>query len=448
MKLSEAGRMLSKANESKLRDALKALTDILGKLDTDESESKESQVLERKLSEAANLGNWLEARIHLAFTQIADDLFGGGRLTREERIALSGAIGDALDAFNAAVAEAVPGIYTRTPWAEPGEAEMMEAAMEEEFIPLVEQAVRRDGTIPIKVIEPGWGTSGYYPAEVLERDGTAVFPAGTKMFWNHATPTEEAERPEGDLNALAAEFVSDARWDPQGVDGPGLYADAKVFGPYQESIDELAKHIGVSIRASGRAVTGEAEGRKGRIIQQITQGRSVDFVTEPGAGGKILEMFEAARAATPGNATKESKTMSEKKTEERLQALERENARLKEAALLRDAKDMARQQLAEANIPDVTKQRLAAQLAANPPVTEDGELDTESLAERVQEAVKAEVAYLSEAAGYGSGRIESMGSSGAAPEYDATEVEGRIAANFQRLGLSESAAQRAATERR
>ena len=51
--------------------------------------------------EAKAMMEWLESRIHLEFTRIADDLFGDGFLTREERIALSGLIGDALDAFHA-----------------------------------------------------------------------------------------------------------------------------------------------------------------------------------------------------------------------------------------------------------------------------------------------------------------------------------------------------------
>ncbi len=38
----------------------------------------------------------------------------------------------------------------------------------------------------IKLIEPGWSTSRYWPAEVLERDGPAAFPAGTHMYLDHA----------------------------------------------------------------------------------------------------------------------------------------------------------------------------------------------------------------------------------------------------------------------
>jgi hypothetical protein len=163
-----------------------------------------------------------------------------------------------------------------------------------EFIPLSERAVRRDGTISLKLIQPGWGSSGYYPREVLERDIPKVFPKGTHMMWNHATPTEEMERPEGDLRDLAAVTVSDPIWLEGGPHGPGMYAEARPFAGYANAIDEIGEHIGVSIRGMGRHTTGEAEGKSGRIIQEIAAGKSVDFVTVPGAGGAIVSIFESA----------------------------------------------------------------------------------------------------------------------------------------------------------
>lgn len=161
--------------------------------------------------------------------------------------------------------------------------------------PIAEAAVRGDGTVPVKLISPGWGSSGYYSAEMLERDGPKVFAAGTKMYWDHPTSTEAAERPERSLRDLAGELVTSAHWDAAHADGPGLYADAKVFSPFRESLDQLAPHIGVSIRASGTAVQGEAEGRTGPVIDALLAAMSVDFVTEAGRGGRVLELFEAAR---------------------------------------------------------------------------------------------------------------------------------------------------------
>lgn len=75
-----------------------------------------------ELREARNAGHWLESKIHQNFTEVADNLFGQGYLTREERIALSNAIGDALAAFNEAVATNVPHLYQRDPYADPTQA--------------------------------------------------------------------------------------------------------------------------------------------------------------------------------------------------------------------------------------------------------------------------------------------------------------------------------------
>jgi hypothetical protein len=40
-----------------------------------------------KIREARNIGQWIESRLHLELTQLADNMFGDGRLTRPERIA-------------------------------------------------------------------------------------------------------------------------------------------------------------------------------------------------------------------------------------------------------------------------------------------------------------------------------------------------------------------------
>lgn len=71
------------------------------------------------LRESFNVGEWVESRIHLQFTQMTDDMFGYGNLTRDERIALSSAIGSALDAFRIKVETNAPQLYQRTPGADP-----------------------------------------------------------------------------------------------------------------------------------------------------------------------------------------------------------------------------------------------------------------------------------------------------------------------------------------
>lgn len=134
-----------------------------------------------------------------------------------------------------------------------------------ECVPLMEKAVRADGIVSLKLIAPGRGSSGFYPAEVLRRDGPRVFAKGTKCFWDHPSVDEEAQRPERSLRDFAAELVTDAAYR-DGPAGEGLYADAKVFEPFRASVNELAPHIGMSIRALGKARMGEVDGR-GQMLQ-------------------------------------------------------------------------------------------------------------------------------------------------------------------------------------
>ena len=186
-------------------------------------------------------------------------------------------------------------------WQDGDDKECMDAVSREtellgDIVPLKEGAVGQDGSAYLKLISPGRGTSGYYPADVLERDGPKVFPKGTKSFWNHQTDAEEASRPEGDLRDLASVLTEDAHYEPNGPAGAGLYAKAKVFEQFRQPVDDLARHIGMSIRAHGKAQEGKApDGKIGPIIQALTRGISVDYVTTPGAGGQILQLFEAAR---------------------------------------------------------------------------------------------------------------------------------------------------------
>jgi hypothetical protein len=106
------------------------------------------------------------------------------------------------------------------------------------------------------------------------------------MYMNHATGSERASRPEGDIRELAG--VIDGR--PVVDDSGALVGRAKIFPEYRDFIRERAPYIGVSINASGIMAPG-----KDRVIKEITQVDSVDFVTKPGRGGKITAVLESSR---------------------------------------------------------------------------------------------------------------------------------------------------------
>lgn len=260
-----------------------------------------------------------------------------------------------------------------------------------DVVALKEGAVGQDGTAYLKLIAPGWGSSGYYPADVLERDGSKVFPKGTKNFWNHQTDAEEAARPEGDLRDLASVLTEDAHFDSKGPAGPGLYAKAKVFEQFRQPVDDLASHIGMSIRANGKAREGQApDGKKGRIIEQLTKGHSVDYVTTPGAGGKILQLFEAAR--------KPARTIPAEGGADDVEAL-KEVKKLRERLALREGADYVRNALAGERLNEATKARLVGRIVESIPLTEDGEVDEKKLDKIIEREVKDEVEYLAKLSG-------------------------------------------------
>lgn len=153
--------------------------------------------------------------------------------------------------------------------------------------------------IKVRLIEADrLGSSGFYPADVIKRDGPKVFTKGTPMFLDHQTPEQRDLLPFGSVDTFAAELAEDAYFE-----NDGLYAEVEVFEHQAAKIKALASRIGVSIRAKAVAENGVIAGKKVPIIQQITEARSVDFVMKPGAGGKVVSILESAVEESPNTGT-------------------------------------------------------------------------------------------------------------------------------------------------
>ena len=436
--LTEAGRVLSGTNEAAVRQAISALQSVLAKLGGTDVAAKESAISEarRQLAEAdfsysdrerllrdaikAKLNLGLDGYVYLrdCYDDYAvysvDGLMGdGGGIYK-----VSYAVDDA-GTVTLGDPQKVQVVTSYVAVTEAGDP-LADLVLAGDLVPLLEKAVRKDGTTSIKVISPGWGSSGYYSADVLKRDGPAAFPAGTHMYMDHPTAEEDAARPERSLKDLAATLTSAATWKDTGADGPGLYAEAKLRSDLAPLIEELAPSIGVSIRALGKAKQGEAEGRKGTIVEGIASGKSVDFVTLPGRGGKVLELVEAARARNlpQGEPLEEVDDMAELEEArtalaEARTALEAERAarqRSDERLLLIEADAFVADALAKVDgLPPITRAQLRRQLGGNPPLSE-GKLDAAAYTERIGTAVQEELAYLAEVGGLGGGStVRGMG---------------------------------------
>lgn len=139
-----------------------------------------------------------------------------------------------------------------------------------------------------------WGSSAFYPKEVLARDAATAFPAGTKMFENHLTEAEQWERPVGDVGKLVGKLITSGEYKDDHPEGPGVYADVEFYDSYVDRINEIGDDVGLSVDGGADYVEGERDGRFGKIVTGIPFIRSVDVVVAAGAGGKLISIRESS----------------------------------------------------------------------------------------------------------------------------------------------------------
>lgn len=304
------------------------------------------------------------------------------------------------------------------------------------------EAESQSGLLDVHIIQPGWGSSGYYPESVLQKAvADKVYRAGMHMGWDHQTESEEMERPERSLNNLAAVLTQDAWYDVNGWDGPGVYSTAKPFPAYAESIKAMGEHIGISHNVYGDHEWGKAEGREGQIIKEIYPDdfNTVDFVTLPGAGGHYRTVFaEALKLSENGSSSGVDKDKTEslkggddvtdkisiaevKKDKELMEALRADimkesdidklNESLKaeqtKTKELKESLDKANKDLitqkgrtyalakvAESKLPAASQVRVVESIALGKIPETDGNLDTVEFDKAIEAAVKAEQDYI------------------------------------------------------
>ncbi len=145
------------------------------------------------------------------------------------------------------------------------------------------------------------------------------------------------------------------------------------------------------------------------------------------------EIIEALRKEIENDAAmKEAQAQLEKKLAETQKALEEakaENARLKEAQLLVEARTFVEAKVRGAKIPDLTKARIVESLAKDP-VVKDGKIDETAYAAKIEAAIKSEAEYLAK---LGVGKVSGMGA-GAPTEKTLEEAEKAFAERIKIFG--------------
>ena len=367
---------------------------------------------------------------------------------------------------HSSVASTDPGlastIFSESTGQESGNVTDFETLVETSAAALSPRFIKENGSALIKIITPGWGSSGYYSESMLERDAPDVYKAGTQMFIDHPTQVDEKARPERSLTTLAGFITEDAKYLKTGPQGAGVYAEAKIFSPYRNFLNEAAPIIGVSHRAIGKGSAGNAEGKQGKIIESLTKCISVDFVTLPGRGGAIVPMLEAYRKnaetlaeqeppadneqieesneeimanepketvltveslrQTHPSLVKELKesVLQEIAASEATKAKEADHAkllkesqdmkveldRLREAQVIQEAGKIVAKALEKSTLPEITKTRLLESLPKQARL-KDGKLDEAAFTEAVTAGIKVETDYVTKLTE--AGKVRGMG---------------------------------------
>ena len=161
------------------------------------------------------------------------------------------------------------------------------------YVPLTEAKLNK-GTANITVIKAGFNASKdrFYPLDTLIRDHK-VFE-GLKMYADHPSNFDESNRPERSIRDWVG-TLKNVRMEKNNVVGEAIIVEPWMQEKLATLRDKgMLGEMGVSINAVGSATTATIDGNKTNYIEKIARGRSVDFVTEAGAGG-LVEIYEAER---------------------------------------------------------------------------------------------------------------------------------------------------------
>ena len=175
-------------------------------------------------------------------------------------------------------------------WVKEGK-EVRDYVRESIEIPLAEVTAENiaKGILPVRILQKGFNSSkGRYYTENAVADCKRVFE-GAKQFANHATKTEEKERPERDIR----DWVSTLDNIRPGKDGTALGEAHIHAGWFKDMVQGLYEagtlnKLGVSINTIGKGIRQKIEGIDTLVVESLIDHpfKSVDFVTEAGAGGQ------------------------------------------------------------------------------------------------------------------------------------------------------------------
>ena len=401
----------------------------------------------QRVAEARSLGGWLESRLHLALTQLADEMYGDGRLTRPERITLSQAIGDGLVAWTSRVEADAPQLFQRDLYDEPGDqaADVTEASAND--TDRVLSALVRDAY--------GDANTWTWTRDHDPDRGLVWFDVATE---DGCTTYQQAYEVDSDgVLSLAGERVEVvARTDYTPVTGDQANVAEATTSPATSTV-AVAPPAPTRLPAGAPPAAIDLKesvmGDKTGLTPEQVAGTAQPSGTEPTAAAVAeaqLAVVTAERDQYRANAV----ALTEAQRAEAKAIAERDQA-VAEARRIRanDAgRDAVTRLMAESGVPGAVlglmTPRVQAAIKDRVPLTEAGEVNAEALDAAIKSAIEAERTYagaLLEASG--AGEVRGLGGGGNPDVIKESDFRARMDETFKRLGLSEAEAALAAKGR-
>jgi len=332
------------------------------------------------------------------------------------------------------------------------------------YTPLTEAKFEK-GRATVVVIKAGFNATEdrYYPEEVLKRD-YKVFE-GMKMYADHPTEEEDKARPERSIRDWVATLTEVTCNENGLVTGVAEIVEPWLMQKLASLRDKgMLSEMGISINAVGSASKATIEGKETLVIEKLVACRSVDFVTEPGAGG-IVTLYESERndidlieltalrerrpdlvkaieASIKSEITKEVKKVMEneeliKEKDEQIETLTKERDELKETAekaekdkAKAEAQATIKEAVDKAELPDAAKERIL-----------DSFKDAEST-DGVEEAIQTEKDYIAKLAE--SGKVKNLGATRVDSDKDKEALKESFKKTYLARGESEEDAEKLA----
>ncbi len=339
--------------------------------------------------------------------------------------------------------------------------------------------------VVVTVLEPGFNRSGarYYTSEAVAHAVSEGLFNNRKMYVNHPSASEMRDRPERNLT----DWVSTVKETWVDEETGAIKARIKVvqnwFGDFLKQLqeNEALPDVGLSIFAQGQVQRKKMDGRLTDVVERFTRALSVDWVTEPGAGGRVDAIWESYQpvrlkeqetnvlntmSATEAVATLREQRPdvieileAERHTEEQVReaeaaqsaaaeqigSLEQELAakqieleQIKASLVVAEQHQLIGEALGEIEIPQAVRDRVAAQIA-EPVLSETGELDVDALKAKISELVEAEAAYaeqlVAESRPAGGRGISGLGDR---PEPVVSSIADKVEADIaRRMGIAQ-----------